>query len=270
MLEEIKKYVWAVALGGLIGGAVALDLVGRLSTWGKPVLVFIGAAIVGALVGGIISWISVDFKQLRSDWHRSWEVSREKIMKVYDWKSNKPFWEALFWMVIGSLIAFCSLALFIRLSGDTTCIVVGSVILSAFVSDGIIGCATNGKDGASLADIKERGKEYALLWNPITLPFLAAYELLLGFCLFVDLLRFMPKVFEMCGVARKEIGQFFVRAFKYAHNEDRRACAFYGAISAVFGLFAGYATVGALVGIGLGLASRRCVIWWSSVPLSTK
>ena len=76
MHKETLSVGFAVALGSLIGGFVALDIAARFAygTW------FWG---VGALLGGCIAWFAIDFRQLCSGIARSYRTNTARFVAAY-------------------------------------------------------------------------------------------------------------------------------------------------------------------------------------------
>ena len=281
MRKETWSVVMACALGALIGGLSALDIAARFA-WGRYLWVF------GALLGGMVAWCVVDFKQLRAGIARSYRTSADTIAERYrgvkGWRLHKLYWKAVITSMVG--IEIISISLFMlgflgKIILDKqylgpffgfflfilTVLSVIAAIVVALIALFSFSILRGYGEGALLNSIEE--DMFAIKFmNPIILPFYLI-------CAAVDLLRYGPDVVRFSasaahflGDAVREFGRFLVRTFIYVHSERRTICFVDATIGAVTGYFMGEALLGAVIGAILGSVNYEIVSirWLKLIP----
>ncbi len=247
MKRDSLSVLIACACGAGIGSMLALQL-----GWLWP---------LGALMGGVIAWIIVDFRALCTG-----------VAQVYQrtiaWKPDMLYWRAVRWLVIAHFsIALSGVSIISILEWvlqPVPSMVVVMYVTSFFAIMHVLVTFALAIHLASysafcLQSEIERQRIVARCANPVGLIYYAFYYLYRG-------LVNVPRAVTATGRGLKVLGTFLWTAFVYVHSARRTLCFTDAAIGATVGYLCGNALWGALVGGVLGFLNYELVaVRWLKV-----
>lgn len=291
MKKESLSIVFACALGALIGTLSALEISARFE-YGSY---FFG---VGALFGGLVAYLAVDFQNLYAGITQSYHTSANRITEAYHnaitWEPYPLYWKATASSILGlgSLaISFALMAYVTHFSpewlglengslGDylisiaekcfyfVTVILITSMLFWPSSNKRVywrrLDCSTK----ISYQEYLSGDMHYGLLvfkyGNPIVLPFfllwLFAHMLCgIGEYFWENKARIINAITMLAYFFGKETRCFIVRTFIYVHSERRTLCFVDATLGAVVGFFFGSAIIGVAVGTVLGFVNYEIV-----------
>lgn len=243
----------SVAFGSLIGTVIALDISERFASgswfWA-----------LGALLGGVIAWIVVDFDHFRSSVTRAY-------CEIADWEPDHLYWKALGAILVGFSSVFLSGfaiaaigshydAKILLLFGYGMMYLMPICLISALF-DVLVSDSENHSKFKEMIGV---GTKMMMFGNPVVLPFTALYA--------VGLLAY--KTYLIAPDVIRAMWQIAVTSFLYAHTERRRICFVDAVIGSTIGYFCGSAIIGAATGALLGMVDYELVSrWLKLVPART-
>lgn len=240
MNKSLKIFI-ACFLGAGIGTLTALQLNGYF-WW------------VGLLVGGLIGYLSYEFKKVRRAIPKAWHA-------VKGWKPNKERWK-VGWMMFWALVSFLStillafsLLLFIDMETSvwTTFVAIFgfSFLVSLLMTIGIVSDMGVERFEKELGDAREMFKNF----NPIKVYFyyVPKYIVLGLFHFFKGTIYVLVRIPGFLWGIITTIALFIKTLFTMIHSEIRLLCGIDAAIGATIGYFAGSVIIGAVSGGLFGL-----------------
>jgi hypothetical protein len=242
----------ALLCGGFVGAFVSLDLAARFA-YGPMLWPF------GTLLGGLIAWIIVDFRDFMSGVRRSY-------YKVIDWKPNRAYWKAYFLVFGGLCVLYTNVVL-----------VLGVIVVCTVPSDGVLfGLAFAGIGEAMIVLLsaffaltfitRDSATSDAAYCNQLEQNNLFGWKLIVWtnpigalhgayLCCVWAAVR-TPYATAVCVRITKA---FIFEVFIHVHSERRMICFVDATLGAAAGYFLGSALVGAFVGVLLGIANYEIV-----------
>ena len=242
----------AVGLGALFGGLLSIEIASRF-VLGNFSWTFAG--IFGALFGGCVSYIAVDFKQFC-------EGVCDAYKKTTSWRPNVLYWKTFLVFFTGFSFAVCSTLL----AAFGFVFFLDGFSVKEFVDLGKFSIFIGLFFGALITHIplrrtprmedrdhthellKQQNYGYWLLTrcNPVCVPFTALFYL--GKAIVWIVIATPEITFWVVGVGRS-LGSFLIVLIKDVHSQKRAVVFIDGAAGAVIGYLLGSALLGALVGI---------------------
>lgn len=279
----MQKGTWSVLfacfLGAFIGALSALEISVRFAYgqyfWG-----------VGALLGGCIAYLAVDFRQFCAGFARSFRESKSNIARAYHaiigWQPDSLYWKAFrlltagFVSVLTTMIFTLSapawipslhnhnynLPLILALAFVAT---LGSFILASVI---LQGQANYGRK-----QICELGMGMLKFGNPIALPFVIVWWIFRGLIWMTSgLIANWSSIKKFVATLLSEIRNFVIKVFVYVHSERRTLCFLDATLGATAGFFIGSAIAGAVIGAILGVINYEIVStrWLKLVPAKAR
>lgn len=200
MKKESWSIAFACALGAFIGALSALEIESYFA-YGKYLWIF------GALFGGLVAYLAVDFRQFCTSIARSYRMSASNIARAWRpaimWRPNKLYWKSLIATEFAFSAILTSLVLFfvagglvdeyLRLSDPAKGFMIflrGITVIASFVTVAIMAAAPWGLTKENWSEGRRVGtssyEEYLVentedSWtifkfgNPIVLPFLLLF-----------------------------------------------------------------------------------------------
>ena len=258
----MKQEFWSVwvacSLGALIGAFTAL----QIGSWVSVNFIWIVSG--GALLGGAIAWIAVDFR------HFCAGVSHSYHNTIITWRPNRPLWTAYFTLFAGIAMVFFS-ALIGGAIIDGICwgkpramqtLIWTGVSLAGmaiFFTTGIV--APWAKMPAQhIRDVQQLGRYLMRRGNPLGVMFysvIGIYWVVAHIPLAI--MKGIPATIRGMSHAIRMFARFIAGVFMYVHSSQRTLCFADAAIGATMGFFIGNAIVGAVIGGILGLVNYEMV-----------
>lgn len=257
MRKESWSVIGACFLGALIGTFVALDIATRFQ-YGEYLWSF------GAIFGGVISYIAVDFRHFCAGVAYSY---RRTIAWRPEWLWWKTFaiMASAFSMACLYFFGFASIGVAIDYSSTN---LVVKLMLASFGLGSITGLlfmamahpyAKTEMGAEHLRKSSEFGWKVILYGNPVG----ATLAICRGLILVV------PRAPSVVAQAGRIISKFVVEVFIYVHSERRTLCFVDATIGASIGYAFGSSIIGALAGVVLGILNYEVVSvrWLKLVPV---
>lgn len=247
MKRETGKVFFASALGAGIGALVALEVVSWL-WW------------VGLLVGGLVGYLSYEFKAVLAALPKAWRAAR-------GWQTPPHYWRNVGWVWLGITGAISGLAVLVHIlfwsqgieaiadvSGTGIAILLLSAVAFVVVAPALL-------MGEEVPSPVVFGKTLLYWSSPLTLFF---YHLPRGLWWII---RRTPKAVAVAAIAIgrglvafvRFLPQFGWQVFIRIHSEMRILCGTDAALGAAVGYFAGSALLGAVVGGLFGVVNYALV-----------
>jgi len=114
MKKESWSIAFACALGAFVGALSALEIESHFA-YGKYLWIF------GALLGGFVAYLAVDFRQFCTSIARSYRMSADSITRACRtatvWRPNKLYWKSVIALELGFGAVLASLVLLLA-AGD--------------------------------------------------------------------------------------------------------------------------------------------------------
>ena len=234
----MKQEFWSVwvacSLGALIGAFTAL----QIGSWVSVNFIWIVSG--GALLGGAIAWIAVDFR------HFCAGVSHSYHNTIITWRPNRPLIDGI---LLGKPRAMQTLIWTgVSLAG-----------MAIFFTTGIV--APWAKMPAQhIRDVQQLGRYLMRRGNPLGVMFysvIGIYWVVAHIPLAI--MKGIPATIRGMSHAIRMFARFIAGVFMYVHSSQRTLCFADAAIGATMGFFIGNAIVGAVIGGILGLVNYEMV-----------
>jgi hypothetical protein len=285
MHRESRSILFACALGAFIGSLILLELAHhfKYGHYFWP---------LGALLGGVVGWTTVDFRQFCTG-------VRHAGRRAINWRPEYLWWKA-FGVAMSAVISLLStpvpILLYFKshlyLIPDTfaALAVVTGLILAVWVIAGfavlfvavhnLLFVSNNYND--EWYDTRNeyleaaRSYHYKMLrqWNPISVIVGAARLFWIALCMLAWLIIHIPTAIETVArgtpVVATALKNFAVGVFINVHSARRKLCFVDSAIGAGIGYYFGSALIGAAAGAVLGIVNYELVSirWLKLVPAS--
>ncbi|MFZ5365138.1 MAG: hypothetical protein ACOZBH_02995 [Patescibacteria group bacterium] len=204
----------------------------------------------GALVGGLIGYLSYEFKKVVAAIPKAWRAAS-------NWTPNRLFWKT--YLAVGGYIfhlAFASLmvCLIMTTPGSNlhvwiTLSAVAAIFFGVTLGAGVVGECSD----EQLQAILKLSKKLYLNYNVVSVTVLLAYHLIIS-------IRYVPRAvwvaMRSVGRAGMVLGRFFKHLFLFIHSEIRLLCA----IDSLCGVISGYLisraySLSLLAGVLVGMAA---------------
>lgn len=265
---------FACALGAFVGALVAMEIAARFA-YGGYLWAF------GALAGGIVAYVTVDFRELCTGTARAYS-------RTVAWRPNGLYWKALGmslvgYMTLASTIAAVALAMAMvvhPVPSKMLVVMVGVIASITATIMAILDCSARPTwpwpdNFTKERLLRSRRQGYWLLVhaNPFSAGFYAVYFSMRGT---LYLVRHIPAAWAWCvaavPIAYATSRAFAIQAFIYVHTERRTICFVDATIGAAAGYHFGSALIGAAIGAILGVVNYELVAikWLKLIPAKTK
>lgn len=260
MNRESRSVTFACLLGAFIGALSALEISVRFQH-GSFLWVF------GALFGGLIAWIIVDFRQLCTGVKCAYN-------QAINWKPNKQYWITSFTWSVLLLSITCSVWIItspiLYITGDIGEIYpmpkMGFVSLILFVSIICGPVLTLDEACRDLPQTRKRLWGMIKISNPVGL---ICFVLEGVWRLIVRIYHGLPTLWARAVKFVQTICKFVRTSFIYVHTEKRKLCFIDATIGASIGFFFGSAVIGAVAGAILGFVNYELVsVRWLKITPS--
>lgn len=280
MHNKTSSIVLACALGACIGAFSALEIASRFE-YGSFLW------IVGALLGGVVSYITINFRGFCLGVVYSYD-------KTLAWRPNRLYWGAVGMVFIGvlSLLSNTLPFLIIGLSvakcfQEPSVDIIGMLqsawedrnvvinwIIFAMTMATTLSFLVNARDNKgereykdSLFNLREIGYKWLVRNNVFVVTLWAVHYVSKKLCQFVvNSPRFAKMVFIGFVALVVEIAQFVAGVFVYVHSSQRTLCFVNATLGAATGYFLGSTFIGACAGAILGFVSHKLVsVCWLQI-----
>lgn len=241
MKREAGKVFFASALGAGIGALVALEVVAWL-WW------------VGLLVGGLVGYLSYEFKTVVNAIPKAWRAAR-------GWRMPQHYWRNVGWCFLGNMTIMIWLVIFFGspalVNDPLDSLLVISLLTSIIVVPVVFTSLLQAADDRQYLC----GRESFLCAFP---PIVIFYHLPRG------LWWIIPRIPRAVGIAALAIGRAMIafcrfvprfgwQVFIRIHSEMRILCGTDAMLGAATGYFFGSALIGAAIGGVFGVANYALV-----------
>lgn len=256
MRKETKSIGFVCALGAFIGALLALELRARFQ-YGMYLWP------IGALIGGGVAYIAVDFREFCSGVARAYRAT-------IAWRLNWSYWKAhgAVFLGVNTVLTTVCVILFVAFPKQTVwdiCIIFAACQGICLMCPLVIIAHCND----DYLRARSIGFGMLRLGNPFSV---ACLGLLSTLYIVLTLRRVFFRILKWIPTALVFTKEFVTKVFVSVHSDRRVICFADSVIGATVGFFCGSAFTGALIGAVLGMANYELVSvrWLKLVPVEVK